>query len=126
MDARKMEQVLLNLIINAIQAMGQPGVLRISTQSGRLGTDLPVNGQVATRFQHGAHLVLAKVQDTGPGIAGKDLGRVFDPFFTTKAVGKGTGLGLSIVKKIMDLHEAAVEISNAPEGGAVVTLAFRV
>jgi signal transduction histidine kinase len=62
---------------------------------------------------------------SGPGIAPEHLERVLDPFFTTKPVGVGTGPGLSIVKKIIDLHEGTVEIQNAPEGGAVITLAFR-
>ena len=125
MDAQKMEQVLLNLFLNALQAMPQEGSLRVTTQSGRLETDLHLNGSVAAQFRPGERLVLAQIQDTGPGIACEHLERIFDPFFTTKPVGTGTGLGLSIVKKIMDLHGGVVEIRNAPEGGAVVTLAFR-
>jgi signal transduction histidine kinase len=125
MDARKLEQVLLNLFINALQAMPQEGTLRVTTRAGRLGTDLELNGSVAAQFRPGDRLVVAEVQDSGPGIAPEHLGRIFDPFFTTKPVGAGTGLGLTIVKKIIQLHEGAVEFRNASEGGAVVTLAFR-
>jgi two-component system, cell cycle sensor histidine kinase and response regulator CckA len=125
MDARKMEQVLLNLIINALQAMKQEGTLLITTRSGRLGEDLHLNGSLVGQFRLGERLVVAEVQDTGPGIPPQHLARIFDPFFTTKPVGVGTGLGLSIVKKIIDLHHCAMEVQNAPEGGVVVTLALR-
>jgi two-component system sensor histidine kinase HupT/HoxJ len=77
-------------------------------------------------FRPGEQLVVLEVHDTGPGIPESQLARVFDPFFTTKPVGVGTGLGLSVVKKIMDLHDGAIAIQNAPEGGTRVTLVFRV
>jgi PAS domain S-box-containing protein len=125
MDIRKMEQVLLNLLINAVQAMAQQGTLFISTQSGRLAENLELNGPIASHFAPDERLVVAEIRDTGPGIAPAHLARIFDPFFTTKPVGKGTGLGLSIVKKIVDLHDGSVEVRNATEGGVVVTLAFR-
>jgi PAS domain S-box-containing protein len=125
MDVRKMEQVLLNLFINALQAMKQGGTLLVTTRSGRLGNDLHLNGSFAGQFHPGERLVVAEVQDDGPGIAPEHLTRIFDPFFTTKPVGVGTGLGLSIVRKIIDLHQGAIEVRNVPEGGAVVTLALR-
>lgn len=126
MDACKMEQVFLNLCINALQAMSQGGSLLIKTRSGRLREDLHLNGAVADQFGPGEHLVVAEVQDNGPGIAEEHLARIFDPFFTTKSAGKGTGLGLSIVKKIIELHGGAIDVRNAREGGCVVTLALRV
>jgi signal transduction histidine kinase len=113
MDAGKIEQVLLNLFLNALQAMTQEGTLRVTTRSGQLGRDLQLNGTIAAAFRPSERIVVAEIQDTGPGIASEHLARIFDPFFTTKAVGKGTGLGLSIVKKIMDLHEGALEVRNA-------------
>jgi PAS domain S-box-containing protein len=125
MDVRKLEQVFLNLFINAIQAMTNNGSLLVTTRTGRLAEDLHLNGNIAGRFQPGDRLVVVDVQDSGPGIPPEHLARIFDPFFTTKPVGKGTGLGLSIVKKITDLHEGAMEVKNAPEGGVLVTLAFR-
>ena len=82
----RLEQVLLNLINNALDAMEKTGG-RISLTSKRMGDD-----------------ILVAVADNGPGIADANLSRVFDPFYTTKPVGKGTGLGLSIcygiIKKI--------------------------
>ncbi len=126
MDARKMEQVFLNLCINALQAMSQHGSLLITTRSGRLQEDLHVNGAVAEQFRPGERIVVAEVQDNGPGIAQEHLARIFDPFFTTKSAGQGTGLGLSVVKKIIQMHGGAIDVCNAREGGVVVTLALRV
>jgi PAS domain S-box-containing protein len=125
MDPRKMEQVLLNLCLNAIQAMPQPGRLTVTTRIGRLGTDLDLNGSDGGQFCEGERLAVLEVQDTGSGIAPEHLSRIFDPFFTTKPVGTGTGLGLSIVKKIIELHGGAIDMRNRPEGGAVATLVLR-
>ncbi len=125
MDAGKMGQVLLNLFINARQAMAHDGILRVATRSGCSAAGLRVEESLAGRFRPGERLVVAEVQDTGSGIAQEHLSRIYDPFFTTKPVGMGTGLGLSIVRKIIDLHQGAMEVRNAPEGGVVVTLLLR-
>lgn len=125
MDAGKMGQVFLNLFINARQAMAHDGTLRVATRSGCSAAELRVEESLAGRFRPGERLVVAEVQDTGSGIAQEHLARIFDPFFTTKPVGMGTGLGLSIVRKIIDLHQGAMEVRNALEGGVVVTLLFR-
>jgi signal transduction histidine kinase len=104
-DEEKIHQVLLNLLLNAIDAAGESGAVRVTlvrSESGRT-----------------AGIV---VQDTGPGIAEADRERVFEPFFTSKA--SGTGLGLAIAKSIVERHGGAISIENAPEGGAraIVTL----
>ena len=125
MDRRKIEQVLINLFINALQAMSAKGTLSITTRSGYLGNDLVLTNGAERCFPSGERVVVAEIRDTGPGIAEPHLARIFDPFFTTKPVGLGTGLGLSVVKKIMDLHDGTVEIQNAAEGGAQVTLVLR-
>lgn len=124
MDHRKLEQVFLDLFINALQAMPPTGTLRVSTRSA-LVQEISSKSGIAGPFKPGQRLVIAEVQDTGPGIPQEHLPRLFDPFFTTKPVGKGTGLGLSIVKKIIDLHGGSVQVTNAAEGGALVTLTFR-
>jgi len=103
-DAGQMQQVLLNLLGNARQAMegqGQGGVIRLRTRraSGRR--------------------VLLEVEDTGPGIPQAIQGRIFDPFFTTKPAGVGTGLGLSIVQAVVREHGGQVRVRNAPQGGAL-------
>jgi signal transduction histidine kinase len=120
-----LEQVFINLFINALQAMSQGGVLTVTTRHRRFGEDLKLTGPAFSQFGSGDPVVIAEVQDTGKGIPEANLPRIFDPFFTTKPTGVGTGLGLSVVKKIMDLHGAAIDIRNAPLGGALVTLIFK-
>jgi signal transduction histidine kinase len=123
-DTPKIQQVLINLIINAMQAMDHDGTLTITTAGGRLGRLLPPHFQSACPLQPDDPVVILKLKDTGPGIPKDQLQRIFDPFFTTKAVGAGTGLGLSVVKKIIDLHNAFIHFRNSPHGGLEVTLAF--
>jgi PAS domain S-box-containing protein len=101
-DPHQIEQVFLNIINNAVDAVletGRPGKLKISVSCE--------NGDVRTRFA-----------DDGPGI--KDPKRIFDPFYTTKNVGKGTGLGLSICYGIVKEHSGDITAYNATEGGAVI------
>ena len=124
-DRGKIEQVFINLFINALQAMSPGGVLTITTRAGRLGENLTLSETASRPFNRGDRLVMAQVQDTGTGITPANLAKVFDPFFTTKPVGVGTGLGLSVVKKIVDLHDGAIDIQNAPSGGVVATLVLK-
>jgi len=101
-DAHQIEQVFLNIINNAVDAIletGRSGKLKIRVYSQ--------NGNICTQFA-----------DDGAGI--KDPKRIFDPFYTTKGVGKGTGLGLSICYGIVKEHGGDITANNAPEGGAVV------
>jgi PAS domain S-box-containing protein len=125
LDRGKLEQVFINLFINALQAMSQGGILTITTRHGRFGEDLKLTGPAFSHFAPGEPVVIAEVQDTGKGIPETNLPRIFDPFFTTKPTGVGTGLGLSVVKTIMDLHGAAIDIRTSPVGGVLVTLVFR-
>jgi PAS domain S-box-containing protein len=125
LDRSKMEQVLINLFLNALQAMSQGGVLTVTTRHRRFGEDLNLTGPAFTQFKAGDLVVIAELQDTGEGIPEDHLPRIFDPFFTTKPTGVGTGLGLSVVKKIMDLHGGVIDIRNGPLGGVVVTLMLR-
>jgi signal transduction histidine kinase len=99
----QVDQVFLNLLANAAQAIPGPGAITIETR----------------REGDAAVIVVA---DTGPGIAADALGRVFDPFFTTKPVGEGTGLGLSISYEIVTKHGGEIRAENAPGGGAVFTV----
>jgi signal transduction histidine kinase len=71
-------------------------------------------------------IVVAEIEDTGPGIPEDKLAKIFEPFFTTKPTGKGTGLGLSVVKTIIDLHGATIDLRNLPDRGARVTIMFQV
>ncbi len=100
----ELQQVLLNLINNAIDSM-DPG-----------GGEL----DIATRFENG--VVSVSISDTGCGIAKSNLSRIFDPFFTTKPVGKGTGLGLSIIYGIVSKMKGEITVKSALEKGTVFTL----
>jgi two-component system NtrC family sensor kinase len=126
LDRAKIEQVFINLFLNSLQAMSQGGALAVTTHHRRFGEDLELSGPAFAQFKPGDPVVIAEVRDTGPGIPEEHLPRLFEPFFTTKPPGLGTGLGLSVVKKIIDLHGGAVDIRNAPLGGAVVNLVFKV
>lgn len=123
-DAQKVQQVLINLIVNALQAMNHRGTLTISSASGRLGRLLPPRLQATCPIPPDDPCVILRLHDTGPGIPEDQLPRIFDPFFTTKPVGSGTGLGLSVVKRIIDLHHGFIHFRNSPHGGMEVILAF--
>ncbi|MCL5282524.1 MAG: ATP-binding protein [Planctomycetes bacterium] len=109
MDKNKIEQVLVNIFMNAIQAMPQGGTLTIRTSAAPMG-------------QTGSPAIVVEIDDTGPGIPAAHLARVFDPFFTTKAAGQGTGLGLCVAQQIVQLHGGTIALANRPEGGARVTI----
>ena len=105
MDADRMNQVFLNLCLNAVEAMQEGGTLSVhlveDTDSGK---------------------IRVTVSDTGAGIKGEDLVHVFDPYFTTKQ--SGTGLGLAIVHKIVQSHDGDVMIESEPGRGTRVTVSL--
>jgi two-component system sensor histidine kinase HydH len=101
-DHDRFTQALLNLYLNAIQAMDQGGVLSVSSSAVR-------NGEI--RIQ---------VVDTGGGIQVEDLGKIFDPYFTTKP--RGTGLGLPIVHKIVEAHGGEIRVKSAVGKGTAFTI----
>ncbi len=125
LDKSKMEQVFVNLFLNACQAMLQGGTLTVRTWSEPWSSTSPLNDLLENLFKYGERVVIAQVQDTGIGIPERDLPRVFDAFFSTKPCGGGTGLGLSVVKSILDLHGGLIKVENVPEGGALVTLILK-
>jgi len=124
-DRGKMEQVFVNLFLNALQAMPQGGVLTVASRLDSFSGDLNVAESAYPQLHRGERVVVVEVQDTGTGIAEAHLPRIFDPFFTTKPAGVGTGLGLSVVKNIVDLHGGAIGIMNAPQGGVRVTAVLK-
>lgn len=106
-SANQIQQVLMNLMINAQQAMdGEPGTVTISTQL--LENDF----------------VEVSIKDTGPGMTEEVRDKIFEPFFTTKVVGQGTGLGLSVSYGILKDHNAQVIVDTAPGEGAKFILRF--
>ena len=113
-DPGQMNQVLMNLCINACDAMPEGGRLRIETGCQAVDEE---HTRVVVEARAGAFIRL-RVADTGTGIAPENLPRVFDPFFTTKQPGKGTGLGLAMVFGIIKQHEGWVECRSEPGRGA--------
>jgi len=127
LDPGKMNQVFVNVLTNALHAMDGGGVLTARTYAKQLtGVGSNIADTRSESFRVGETLVVAEIDDTGVGIPDDKLAKIFDPFFTTKPTGKGSGLGLSVVKTIIDLHGATIDVRNLPEGGARVTLMFRV
>ena len=104
-NVSEVEQIFLNLLINAQQAM---------PDGGRIDIELSTDGQTTT----------ATISDTGEGIPEENIGRVFDPFFTTREENGGTGLGLSIIYSIVDKHNGEVSVKSEPGQGTTFVLRF--
>jgi signal transduction histidine kinase/CheY-like chemotaxis protein len=112
-DDTRLHQVMMNLCTNAVQAMPDGGLLRVSLQQSQLPASHTFSrGQLAA----GPYVIL-RVTDSGVGIPGDIMERIFDPFFTTKPVGAGTGLGLSLVHGIVTDLGGAIEVSSEPGKG---------
>jgi signal transduction histidine kinase len=106
MDPRRIQQVLLNLINNAVQAMEDKGgilTLRAYEQENRTG-------------------FIFQVIDTGKGIPAEELSKIFDPFYTTKDIGKGSGLGLSVSQGIITNHGGSIWVESEPDQGTTFTM----
>jgi PAS domain S-box-containing protein len=105
-SSQKLEQVMLNLIINACQALA----------------DRSQSVEVSASCTENRDTVIVRVRDLGAGISDKDLPKIFDPFFTTKQQTGGTGLGLSVSYGIVKEHGGSMEFSSAPGSGTTVTV----
>jgi PAS domain S-box-containing protein len=114
-DSSEFELALLNIVLNARDAIRQDGVVTISAENRKLDAGRAPDGLT------GAFVVIA-VRDSGQGMTADVLSRVFDPFFTTKPMGKGTGLGLSQVHGFSHQSGGTVTIDSTPGSGTVVTL----
>ncbi|MDP2136548.1 MAG: PAS domain S-box protein, partial [Candidatus Didemnitutus sp.] len=112
-DATQMHQVLMNLCVNARDAMPHGGKLTIAARNVVLSKGRPLPGPQARP----GSFVLVTVSDTGEGIPESLLERIFEPFFTTKELGKGSGLGLSTVAGIVRSHEGFVTVESKPQLG---------
>lgn len=114
-DAGQIDQVLMNLVTNARDAMSGAGVINISTSQ----VDICENFIKSRGYGAVGPYALLSVSDTGSGMDDATMAHIFEPFFTTKEVGKGTGLGLAIVYGIVKQHNGYLEIQSAPGAGTI-------
>ena len=112
-DRCKIEQVLLNLVVNARDAMPRGGEIFISTEVAEID---PAHVRHVPEARTG-NFVCLQVRDTGVGMNEATRHRIFEPFFTTKEVGKGTGMGLATVHGIVTQHDGWIEVGSTPGGG---------
>ncbi len=108
-DANKLQQVFVNIIVNALQVMPDGGQLTVESSTA------PDGG-----------FVQISIVDTGPGIPEENLRKIFEPFFTTKETGKGTGLGLSVSHGIIEQHKGRIEVSSRVGKGTTFTITIPV
>ncbi|MBU1086756.1 MAG: response regulator [Candidatus Omnitrophica bacterium] len=114
-DRNKIEQVFLNLLMNAADAMEQGGILTVSIYR---------QTREQANSERKNEVLIVQIIDQGTGISDKVKDSIFDPFFTTKRTKGGTGLGLPIVRNILETHKAVIEIKNNPDRGAQVLIRF--
>jgi PAS domain S-box-containing protein len=119
-DVSMIEQIILNLAVNARDAMPRGGSLRVATSAQTIGPG-ELKALSDSDIAPGTYVCL-EVSDSGCGIAPEHRQHIFEPFFTTKAVGKGTGLGLATVYSIVKQHRGAIEVNSELERGT----AFRI
>ncbi len=115
-DFDKIQQVLINIILNAIQAMPEGGTLTITTSTAGI-IKIGDSQKNAVRID---------IEDTGIGIPKENLSKLFTPFFTTKEKGKGVGLGLSVVHGIIGKHKGKIEVESEPDIGTTFTIYLEV
>lgn len=125
-DPAKIEQVLINLLVNAMDASPAGGRIQLRTYTGELGFLLRDEGlRTLEHLRVGDEVAVVEIRDYGCGIPKDKTGKIFDPFFTTKATGKGTGLGLSVSKTILDLHGGMLRIKNVDPPGVRAQVILR-
>lgn len=113
-DRTKLQNAIINLVLNAKDAMPDGGIIELSTSEHTVKEHI-----VSKHLLPPGKYALISVKDTGTGIDENIIGRIFDPYFTTKPAGKGTGLGLAMVKKTVIDHKGAVTVSSETGKGSV-------
>ncbi|MGJ8652452.1 MAG: PAS domain-containing protein [Opitutaceae bacterium] len=125
-DSSKIDQVFINLILNAVSVMTKGDELTIRTYTKRMtqaGSN--VSSSMTEHFRIGDIIVVVEILDTGTGIAAKDQDKLFDPFYSTKSTGEGTGLGLSVTRSIVDMHRGMITLTNRKDTrGACAQILF--
>lgn len=128
LDRSKMKQVFDGLFTNSLEAMSGGGELTVRTRlkqmtAAEIARDPGI--RYAERFREGDKVAVIEIEDTGQGISSDALPKIFDPFFTTKETGEGIGLGLTVCRKIVELHQGLLQISNRDGGGVRVSLLLK-
>ena len=126
MDTDQIQQLFMNIMLNAVQSMENEGggMLLVSSKVKKLNS-IELQRDSTGALSSGDRVVWVEINDTGHGIDEKDLGKIFDPFYTTRPLGKGTGLGLTVSLNIIRNHHASIDIRNRDEGGVSVLMMFR-
>jgi len=119
-DSIHLEQVIANIVLNAVDAMPGGGKITITTSQAVAGSDASMG---SSSLMNGRQVSLA-IQDTGTGIPAAIRDRIFDPFFTTKPAGKGTGLGLAMVYGIVKSHAGSIQVESEEGKGTVFTISL--
>jgi len=129
LSKNELQQVFLNLLFNALQAMSIEGMLIIRTGTRRVeGLEVQEGSRTGAKVRNGDEAAFIEVLDSGSGIPAADLPKVFDPFFTSKATGtsQGKGLGLTVAKQLIELHGGAIQLENLKPGpGLKATVLLR-
>lgn len=127
-DTQKMDQVFINLFLNAISAMKKGGILTVRSYTQQMkSTGSNVSSELTERFKVGEAIVTIEIADTGHGIKERSADKLFDPFYSTKSTGEGTGLGLSVTRSIIEMHRGMITLNNRRDTpGACATLHFPV
>lgn len=126
-DRGKIEQVFMNILLNAAQAMPHGGKLSVNSYRAKVGKiGAGVGRRRGDYFEPDEEAVFVEIKDTGPGFSKDNLKKAFEPFFTTKEATGGTGLGLSVSRNIIDMHRGIIEIESDEGKGAKVTLIFKI
>jgi two-component system cell cycle sensor histidine kinase/response regulator CckA len=121
-DKNQMEQILINLVVNAMDAVAEGGQIVIQTSNQAVSRPTPLH--TGSRLLPGRYVVLS-VGDDGMGMDPATMNRIFDPFFTTKENGRGTGLGLSTVYGIVKQHGGEIRVESTPGKGTRFDIFFR-
>ncbi len=125
-DKNSMEQVFINILLNAMQAMPEGGKIFIRGYGKRLDEIRNVAGERPdASFSIGEKVAVVEIEDTGMGIPEENLKKIFDPFFTTKDPGKGTGLGLSVSRSIVTAHKGSIHVQSRAGKGTIVTVTLK-
>ncbi|MDD5246278.1 MAG: ATP-binding protein [Candidatus Omnitrophica bacterium] len=127
-DKNKLEQVFINILLNAMQSMPEGGKIVIrafereeESFQNDIGKKIPLNS-----LQPGEKVVMVEIEDSGPGVPEENLKKIFDPFFSTKGPNGGVGLGLSISRNIINMHKGGIYLESQLGKGTKVTVVLKI